>query len=356
MIGPEGGVTSLNLMLRKIWWQLDRMVGTRARQNAAARRQFARAQALHQQNKLAEAEEVYGHVLALAPRHVEAWHLAGVVQMQRDDNAAAAEMIGHALNIDPTRGIAWFDLGNALMRLDRTVEALASYDRAAQLVPNQAKVWKERGGALRLLDRLTDSLASYERALAVDPDYYEAHVGRGTALHDLRRLPEALASFDRALAIKPDDATTHLDRAMCRLLIGDLAGAWPDFEWRHDYEPDVRNRSRGLGARWDGTQPLAGKSILLWAEPGFGETIHFCRFAKSVAALGAHVLLMVLDTGEAAALHPLLLTLDGPAIVVPPGEIASETDYHCSLHSLPLALRVELSNLPAPQQYLHADP
>jgi len=349
-------VTDLGLPLRKIWWQFDRMVGARARQNAAARRLLARAQDLHQQNKLAEAEEAYGHVLALAPRHVEAWHLAGVVQMQRENDAGAVELISRALHIEPALGTAWYDLGNALMRLNRHEEAVACYDRAVQLNPAQPKIWKDRGAALRRLDRLADSLDSYDRALALRPDYVEALIGRGTALHDLKRVPEALTSYGRALALRPGDGPIHHNRALCKLLLGDLRGAWPEFEWRQSHLEAVRAKSRGLGARWDGSQPLAGKSILLWAEPGFGETIHFCRFARLVAARGAQVLLLVPDAREADVLAPLLQGLEGPSCLLRSDELAPETDYHCSLLSLPLALQIDLDSLSAERPYLHADP
>ena len=349
-------MNSLGQPLRSVWRWLDRVAGGGARRDAAARRLFNDAQTLHRQDRLAEAEQAYTQLLAIAPRHAAALHLVGVLQTQRQNYAASVDFISRALHIEPAIGMAWYDLAIALARLTRYDEAVACYDRAAGLVPDQAKVWKDRGAALRRLTRLPEALDSYEEALALRPDYIEALIGRGTTLHDMMRVPEALASFERALALRPGDGKIHQNRGFCRLLLGDFAGGWADFELRHKYEPDAAKKTLGLGTRWDGTQPLDGKSILLWAEPGLGETVQFCRFAKPIAELGAHVLLMVLRGGEARALDPVMQGVEGIGRVLRADELAPKTDYHCPLRSLPLALRTDLGNLPAARQYLHADP
>jgi len=349
-------VNSLGQSLRGLWWRLNRMAGAGARRDAAVRRLFDDSQTLHRQHRLAEAEEAYAQLLAIAPQHVAALHLAGVLQTQRQNYAAAVDFISRALAIEPTIGMAWYDLGIALARLKRYDEAVACYDRAGELVPDQAKVWKDRGAALRRLVRLTDALESYDRAFELRPDYVEALIGRGTTLHDLNRVPEALSSFERALALRPGDGSIQQNCAFCQFLLGDLSGGWANFERRNKYEPEVRKRSLGFGLPWDGTQPLAGKSILLWGEPGLGETCQFCRFIKLVAVQGATVLLLMVKAGEAETLAPVIQGVEGLSRMLRFEELAPETDYHCSLESLPLVLGIDLGNLPAERQYLHADP
>ncbi len=43
---------------------------------------------------------------------------------------------------------------------------------------------------------------------------------------------------------------------------------------------------------WQG-ESVSGKSVLLWAEQGFGDTVQFIRFAQDVAARGAVVGVLV---------------------------------------------------------------
>src|SRR5262249_35594876 len=95
---------------------------------------------------------------------------------------------------------------------------------------------------------------------------------------------------------------------------------------------------------------LAGKTILLHAEQGLGDTIQFARYAPLLAAAGATVVLEVQPE-----LKALLSRLDGVDAVVARGEAPPPFDLHCPLGSLPLALKTELQNVPAPIPYLAAD-
>ena len=62
---------------------------------------------------------------------------------------------------------------------------------------------------------------------------------------------------------------------------------------------------------WLGEGDIAGKTILLHAEQGYGDTIQFVRYAPMVAARGAKVVLEV-----QASLKPLLSGLPGVSAVV----------------------------------------
>jgi len=57
---------------------------------------------------------------------------------------------------------------------------------------------------------------------------------------------------------------------------------------------------------WTGGDNIRGKTILLHAEQGFGDTIQFCRYASLVAESGARVILEV-----PRVLHHLMDTLNG---------------------------------------------
>jgi tetratricopeptide (TPR) repeat protein len=201
--------------------------------------------------------------------------------------------------------------------------------------------------------RLAEALACIDRALAIDPDNAVVHANRGIALVALCRLPEALASFDRALDLKPDYAEAYFGRAVARLLSGDFARGWVDFEWRwkRTNGPSGLQRREFAQPLWLGEKSLAGKTLLVHAEIGLGDTLQFCRYVTPLAELGATVILQV-----QSPLVELLADLQGVSRVMTEVQPLPAFDYHCPLLSLPLAFKTELETIPAERRYLRADP
>ena len=215
--------------------------------------------------------------------------------------------------------------------------------------PNYAEALYNRGNTLHELKRFEEALASYDRALAVRPDYAEALYNRGLSLHELKRFEEALASCDHALAVRPNYTEAHWNEALLRLLTGDFRRGWVKYEWRWKNEslaPPKRNFSQPL---WLGAEALAGKTILLHSEQGFGDTIQFCRYVPLVAERGACVILEV-----PRPLRELMSTLTGAEQIVSSGDPLPDFDIHCPLLSLPLAFGTRLETIPAATPYLRA--
>jgi hypothetical protein len=223
-----------------------------------------------------------------------------------------------------------------LRDLRRPLEALAASDEALAVNPDYAEAHSNRGAALYDLRRLEEALAAYDRAIALKPGYAMAHSNRGTVRLELRRLDEALADYEAALAAEPDHADAHYNQAMCRLALGDHAGGWAQYEWRWKTDqlgPALRHADRPL---WLGAESLAGRTILLHAEQGLGDTLQFCRYAPAVAALGARVILEV-----PRGLERLLSRVEGVAQVVTLGEDLPPFDLQTPMMSLPHALPAE---------------
>ena len=90
-------------------------------------------------------------------------------------------------------------------------------------------------------------------------------------------------------------------------------------------------------------EPIDGKTILLYADEGLGDTIQFARYVPMVAARGARVILVVQD-----ALCPLLSGLTGVSQCLPKSAATLPAfDFHCPLSSLPLAFGTRIDTIPA---------
>ena len=308
-----------------------------------------RGHALEQLKRFEEALASYDRALALRPNFVEVLVNRGhaLRRLRRFQEALAS--YDRALALRPEYAEALSNRGLIFHELKRFDEALASYDRALALRPNFVEARYNRGITLTELKRFDEALAGHDRVLAERPDFVEALQHQGHTLEQLKRFDEALVSYDRALAEQPDYADAHLDEALCRLMIGDFDRGWEKYEWRWETEnqrPAKRNFTQPL---WLGQEEIAGKTILLHAEQGFGDTIQFCRYVPLVVARGARVVLEVQKP-----LQELMSSLGGDVHIISRGDPLPDFDLQCPLLSLPLAFRTRLETIPSAVPYLRA--
>ena len=187
----------------------------------------------------------------------------------------------------------------------------------------------------------------FRQTLQLKPSYFKAHSNLGNVVRDLGRLDEALACYDRALHLQPDHPDAYRNRAMVHLLMGNFEQGWRDYEWRWRCQ-DVPTRPFPQPF-WDGA-PLAGKTILLHAEQGLGDSLQFIRYAPLVEERGGRVILECQEP-----LVPLLATCAGIDRVIVCGSTLPDFAVHAPLLSLPVIFGTTLTTLPAQVPYLFAD-
>ena len=142
-------------------------------------------------------------------------------------------------------------------------------------------------------------------------------------------------------------ARPRLDRSFCLLLAGDFAQGFRDYEWRWRTAKPGKTPRVYDAPLWLSQEPVAGKTVLLHAEQGLGDTLQFCRYVPLVAALGARVIL-----AAPSPTHGLLTSLPGVALLITQSREPPLFDLQCPLMSLPLALGTTLATIPAATPYL----
>jgi tetratricopeptide (TPR) repeat protein len=296
-----------------------------------------------------EALASFDKAIALKPDYVDAQYNRGIALYDLKRYADAVASYDRAIALHPNHAEAWGNRGAALHELKSFDPAVASCDRAIAVRRAGAQAWGIRGGALRELGRYAEALASCDHALALRPDDAEAQHNRGLVLQDLRRHDEAVVSFDLAIALRPDYALAYLNLSAALLQMGRFERGWRMYEHREmvDTALGVRSLPRPV---WTGEQEIAGKTLFIYWEQGFGDTIQFCRYAKIAAARGAKVIMEV-----QGSLRTLLQSISPAIAVIPPDQAPDDFDYHCSLMSLPLAFQTTLASIPAEPRYLRAD-
>ena len=304
---------------------------------------------------LGEAETAYRQALAIQPDYVEAGYNLGNLLAAWNHPEEAEAAYRQALAIRPDYAEAYCNLGLVLAKLKRQREAEEAYRQALALRPEFTDAQINLGNLLAAQDRHEEAEAAYRQALAMQPGSAEAHGNLGFFLAAMNRHEEAEAAYRQALALRPGCVNTSFNYALLLLSQGRFSEGWRLHETR--YHPEQKSGPVSMPTlpfpQWQG-EPLAGKSVLVWPEQGYGDAIQFCRLLPALKARGAA------KVGLACrpALAALLETLDGVDAVHPLEDGQTLPDYDCwtFLLSLPFQAGLEVDSIPAALPYLSAPP
>jgi len=295
-----------------------------------------------------ECEQALRSALAIDPGHANAWHVLGTTRQHFGATAEAIEMIRNAIALNPASSDAYNDLGIMFHRSARFDDAVAAFHRAIKLKPDDAKTYNNLGVSLSEVGQSAKAMEAFQRALKLKPDYYEAWGNLGHAFHAQMRLEEAADAYRRCLGIRHDYVEGQIRYAMLTLQLGDLPAGFTQFEWRWRLENMQRREFKEPA--WQG-EPLNGKTILLYAEQGYGDTIQCLRFIPEVAARGGQIVLEL-----PPPLAHLTTSMEGGGHIVTQGQQLPPFDVQCAFMSLPRVLGTTVKNIPARIPYLQADP
>lgn len=234
--------------------------------------------------------------------------------------ADVASLLEQALALQPAHGAARADLAAMLVARGNT---------------------RHRDRAMHLLDDL----------VAEAPDEARHWFNRSLLLYNLGEFAQARAGFERALALDPQARIGRLNLGYLDLTEGDYERGWQGQEARwHERTTGLRRRPFAQPL-WLGEEPITGRTLLVHAEQGLGDTIHFSRYVHALAAHGARPVLEV----QAPLVRLMRRWLDGVAEVLERGQALPPFDLHCPLMSLPLAFKTTLATIPLPHRTAAAD-
>ena len=283
---------------------------------------FRQAVQLHRAGRMAEAEQFYRQILATAPHHADSLHMLGVLALQTGRHAEALFYLDQAIARQPTVAIYHVNRANALRALGDLAAAVAACKEALRLKRNCAEASQTLGHVLLDLGRPEEAVSAYRDALRHDPKLPDLHNNLGLALRQAGHLDEAAEALRRAAASSPqdaygqsnlagvlkelgqldeaeslyrdvlrrhpDDPVAHYSLGLVLLLAGRLDEGWPEYEWR--FQAGAVRVPACAQPQWQG-EPLAGRTLLVRVEQGFGTNIQFCRYATHVS--GGRVILEV---------------------------------------------------------------
>jgi len=262
--------------------------------------------------------------------------LEAMVQSWRE----AMEVKPNQAEVHNRRALAFLEQG-------KLSEAATGFLEVLRLRPDNAEALNNLAYAYFGQDRFVEAEASLRQALGLEPEYVEARNNLGIVLKEQGKLHEAAASFEEVLRMRPDHVEAHNRLATTWLAMGNYEQGWVEYEWRWKYKGlTMPSYPQPL---WDGSR-LDGRTLLLHAEQGLGDTLQFIRYAPGVKERGGSVVLLC-----PAVLAPLLKACPGIDQVVTKGGSLPPFDVHLPLLSLPRIFATSLATLPAEVPYLYPD-
>ncbi len=310
---------------------------------------FQEALELHQAGNLVDAEIVYNEILETQTENIETIFFLGTLKLQQGELETARMLLEKATTLNPDHATAYNNLGTVLKEQGKPVEAVKSYNKSIILKPDYAMAHCNLGNLLKDLGRFNEAEESCRRAISLQPDYSDAHNNLASTLQKLGRHDEAIMSYGMALKYKPESIHAHINRSSALLLTENFKDGWPEYEWRLH----TKNCNSGIlhQPQWDGS-PLNGKTILVHAEQGFGDTIQFIRYLPMIKNQGEYVIFectknLISLLKNCAGIDRIIEMTSKPNV---------DFDTHIHLLSLPGIFGTNMDSIPSDTPYIIVDP
>lgn len=300
---------------------------------AQADEQFRAALALAQAGETPRAMRLLDRALTFDARHKGVRNALGVLRLESGDATGAITLLKPLAREVPDAAGIQLNLGNALVAAGRANDAIAPLKRATSLDPNSALAWYGYARALQTAGRVAEAEPAYHRVLQSAPGHVESRANLAAVLNFLDRYQDSEAEAREALRLAPAHAGAHVNLAVSLLAQHRWADAWAEYEWREKTTLLDGQRRAWEMPRWEG-EDVSGRTVLVHAEQGFGDTVQFVRYLPALRARGARVLLQVPKSLEAVLRHANLADE-----IVCIGDAVPSHDVQVPLTGLPHRLR-----------------
>lgn len=303
------------------------------------------------QGKIDDAIEAYKDAILQRLDYPKAHHQLAKLLQRRGLIDQAIVHYEQAVQFDPSLIDPALTVARLLCEQERFEDALEYFERYVKSKPNDLNVTFEYANALNTAQRPEQALELYYSLLHERPNESGILYNTAYTLKKLGRIQDAMPYYQAALKRNPNHAEAHFSLGLAHLVTGDFKQGWPEYEWRWQRNTQLSPRNFSQ-PHWDGS-PLNGKTILLHAEQGLGDTFQFIRYAKLIKEqYNGRVIF--------ASQRPLQTFISRccPYIdrVVTLDAIPTSFDVHSPLLSLPFILESDEQSIPREIPYVTPDP
>lgn len=293
-----------------------------------------------------KAMNLVDRALVLRPQSVPYLLRKARIYQRLGDHRSAAETFQSIDELSPDDLSVLDGWASSLLTLGAYADAAELFSRALAIAPDNADLRCLRAQALKGQGLYEDAKVILISLLDASPDYVPALVHLGDILQTLGDVDAAIDHFEHAIRVDPNHAEAHFNYGVALLTVGDFVRGWDEYAWRFKMEAYANRRALSSAPTWAG-EPLAGKSILLIAEQGLGDTLQFARYAAPLSEMGGKVFGVASDR-----VSTLIETIEDFEHVYHSGDAIPDMDFQISMMEIPRVLRSDAKHAPMPMGYL----
>ena len=245
---------------------------------------------LRKNKRIKEAIRSYELVMKLQPEFADVYYNCGNALNELDRKEEAVARFKRCIEINPSHASAHHNCANSLRDLKEVDEALEHYAKSSKLEYQNPDMHCNWGLAWQLQERWDLAMDQFQIAISQKSDHAPSHINLGSALAVKERFDEACDALRRGVDLDDSCNDAKFNLALTLLTIGEFEEGWKFYDTRLRLPDKVRSPINA--PMWDGDiSSLAGQSLLVWAEQGYGDNIQFVRYVQILIEAGVKVTL-----------------------------------------------------------------
>jgi tetratricopeptide (TPR) repeat protein len=283
------------------------------------------------------------------PKTAEAYYQLGNLYVKQNNYSQAQFCYEKELAINPLHVEAHCHLGVVYANQKQLDKAIESFRKALAINENHVNALCNLGNTYIDKNDLPLALIYLEKAFSLDDQHIDTLNNLGLLHKNKNKLSEAIACYKKAIAVDCYYANAHFNLAFVSLLSGDYELGWQEYEWRFQANKQLTPEQQFPNCKqWQG-EKLTNKTLLIYAEQGFGDAIQFIRYVILVAQSVDNIIVQCLTP-----LHRLFHSIPQISQLVGFDQPLPHFDVYYPLMSLPFLFHTDAETIPANVPYLHA--
>ena len=261
---------------------------------------------------------------------------------------SAIKIFNKAIQLNNNIFEAYYNIANIYIEKKHFKKAIKYFKKALLIEPNHIQSLHNLGGIYQKLESLPKAHKYYKKAFYLDPNSTNILESLASYYKDIGNLNNSIKYYKKAIDLNSTSEYLHTNLGISMIMNGDFQNGWKEYENRWNTKDFKALISKYKGKLWS-NENLNGKTLLIFTEQGFGDTIQFVRLIKNIKILYPSSTIQLQCHKSLKKLFKTISFIDN---VLSIEDKLNQYDYFISLMSLPHVLKLKFKDIPSSTPYI----